>query len=66
MWRIASGAEWMWRMSERSRVDVENEQAEWMWTIPEYLERISFYFRLQFFSLKYTLSYVFLFVLMIT
>ena len=25
--------EWMWRMSKRSRVDVENEQAEWMWTI---------------------------------
>ena len=22
-------AELMWRMSERSRVDVENEQAEW-------------------------------------
>ena len=25
----------MWRMSERSGVDVENEQAEWMWTIFE-------------------------------
>ena len=22
-----------------------SEGAEWMWTIPEYLERISFYFR---------------------
>ena len=27
--------EWMWRMSKRSRVDVENERAEWMWTISE-------------------------------
>ena len=34
----------MWRMSQRGGVDVENERAEWMWTIPEYLERISFYF----------------------
>ena len=25
----------MWRMSEWSGVDVENEQAEWMWTISE-------------------------------
>ena len=27
--------EWMWRMSKRSGVDVENERAEWMWTISE-------------------------------
>ena len=34
--------EWIWRMSERSRVDVENEQMEWMWIIPEYLGRERF------------------------
>ena len=27
--------EWMWRMSERSGVDVENERVECMWTISE-------------------------------
>ena len=27
--------EWMWRMSERSGVDMENELAECMWTISE-------------------------------
>ena len=30
-----SVVEWMWRMSKRSGVDVENERAEWMWTISE-------------------------------
>ena len=30
-----SGCEWIWKMSERSGVDVENERAEWMWTISE-------------------------------
>ena len=25
----------MWRMSEQSGVDVENERVEWMWTISE-------------------------------
>ena len=28
-------AEWIWRMSERSGVDVENEQAGYIWTISE-------------------------------
>ena len=42
-----SGVEWMWRMSKRSGVDVENEQAEWMWRMSErsgcgqYLKRIN-------------------------
>ena len=30
-----SGAELMWRMNKRSRVDVKNERAECMWTISE-------------------------------
>ena len=30
-----SGAEWMWRMSKQSRVNVVTERAECMWTISE-------------------------------
>ena len=40
---------------------MENEQAEWMWTIPEYLDRIRFYFCLHCFLFLEIHSYVFLF-----
>ena len=41
----------MWRMSEWSGVDVENERAEWRMSeqsgCGQYLKRIRFYLRLQ-------------------
>ena len=42
----------MWRMSERSRVDVENEQVECMWTISKEDKVFTFICKKKF--LKYT------------
>ena len=56
--------EWMWRISEQSRMDVENEQAECtcMWTISEEDKVFTFICKKKF--LKYT-HMSFCFVLMI-
>ena len=50
--------EWMWGMSERSRVDVENEEAECMWTISEEDKVFTFICKKEILEMH---SYVFLF-----